>query len=42
MNDHHRKYGKWFIDKEPIDSVTETEGNGPAHCSGGDFFCNRA
>ena len=38
MNDHHRKDGKWFKDKEPIDSVTKTEANEPSRFSSGDSF----
>ena len=38
MNSHHRKYGKWSINKESIDSVTKTEANEPSRFSGGDSF----
>ena len=38
MNDHHQKDGKSFKDKEPIDSVTETDANDASRFSGGDFF----
>ena len=37
-NGHHRKDGKCFEDKEPIDFVTRTEAMGVSHLSGGDFF----
>ena len=38
MNDHHRKDGKWFKDKERIDSVTKTEANEPSRFPSGDSF----
>ena len=37
-NDHHRKDGKWFRDKKPIDSVGKTEANDASRFSGGDLF----
>ena len=36
--DHHRKDGKCFEGKQPIDFVTRTEGMGVARLSGGDSF----
>ena len=36
--DHHRKDGKCFEGKEPIDFVTRTEATGVSRLSGGDFF----
>ena len=36
--DHHRKDGKCFEGKEPIDFVTRTEAMGVSRLSGGDFF----
>ena len=38
MNSHHRKDGKWSIDKGSIDSVTKKEANEPSRLSGGDSF----
>ena len=35
---HHRKDGKWFGDKEPIDSATKTEATDVSHLSGGDLY----
>ena len=37
-NGHHRKDGKCFEGKEPIDFVTRTEATGVSRLSGGDFF----
>ena len=36
--DHHRKDGKCFEVKEPIDFVTRTEAKGVSRLSGGDFL----
>ena len=36
--DHHRKDGKCFEGKEPIDFVTKTEATGVSLLSGGEFF----
>ena len=38
MNDHNKRDGKWFKDKEPIDAVTKAESKEPSRFSGGDFF----
>ena len=37
-NGHHRKDGKCFEGKEPIDFVTRTEATGVSRLSGDDFF----
>ena len=36
--DHHRKDGKCFEGKEPIDFVTRTDAKGGSRLSGGDFL----
>ena len=38
MNSHHRKDGKWSIDKGSIDSVTKKEANEPSRLSSADSF----
>ena len=38
MNSHHRKDGKWLIDKGPNDSVTKAKADEPSRFSGGDSF----
>ena len=40
-NGHHRKDGKCFEGKEPIDFVTRTDAEGCSRLSGGDFFTIR-
>ena len=35
---HHRKDGKLFEGKEPIDLMAKTEAMGVSRLSGGDFF----
>ena len=37
-NGHHRKDGKCFEGKEPIDFVTRTEAMGVSRLSGGDLL----
>ena len=37
-NDHHWNDGKWFRDKQPIDSVGKTLANDASRFSGGDLF----
>ncbi len=39
--DHHRKDGKCFEGKEPIDFVTRMDAEGCSRLSGGDFFIIR-
>ena len=36
--DHHRKDGKCFEGKDPIDFVTRTDAKGGSRLSGGDFL----
>ena len=39
--DHHRKDGKCFEGKEPIEFVTRTDAKGGSRLSGGDFLTTR-